>query len=139
VYELELLKVYRYVNLFYFLIFLIYCAIFLLFIIPKRKEQPYKNAFRIFISVLIIGIAMEFVGTFSNMRVFYINNEQILIYQLLLQISIGLGEGGASMAVIYLMVEAIYKKDIKKYLLYMASLAVLMLIFASSTFLYKSI
>ncbi len=82
---------------------------------------------------------MEFVGTFTNIRDFFINNQQILIYQLLLQVSIGFGEGGAAMAVIYLMVEAIYQKDLKKYFLYMSSLAILMLIYASSTFLYNSI
>ena len=135
--RVEQLEVFRYVNFFYFIIFLIYCVIFLVFIIPKRDEQPYKNAYRIFFTVLIVGIVMEFAGTFSNLRVFYINGQNILIIQLLLQISIGFGEGGAAMAVIYLMVEAIYKKEIRKYLLYMVSLAVLMLIFASSTFLYE--
>ena len=137
--SLELLNVYRYVNLLYFIVFLIYCAILLFFIIPKRKEQPYKNAIRIFISVLIVGTAMEFIGTFTHIRAFYINNQQIIFYQLLLQVSIGFGEGGAAMTVIYLMVEAIYRKDLKMYFLYMSSLAILMLIYASFTFLYNSI
>jgi len=134
---MEILKVYRYVNLFYFILFLIYCIIFLILIIPKRKEQPYKNAFRIFIATFIVGTTMEFLGTFSNLRIFYINNEHIVFYQLLLQISIGLGEGGAFMAVIYLMVEALHEKNLKKYFSYMTSLAILMLIFAGSTFIYK--
>jgi hypothetical protein len=136
---MEQFTVFRYVNVLYFIVFLIYCSIFLILIIPKRREQPYKNAFRIFIAVLIVGIVMEFAGTFTNLRVFYINGQHILIYQLLLQISIGFGEGGAAMAVIYLMVEALYKKDLKKYFLYMSSLAILMLIYASFTFLYNSI
>ncbi len=135
----EQIIVYRYVNFFYYISFLVYIILFLFYLIPKRKNQPYKNAFRVFYLTSIVLIAMEYFGTFSGIRVFYINGQRNIIIQLLLQLIMGFGEGGTATAIIYLMIEALYDKKFKKYFLYLTSLAVLMLIFASFTYLYKII
>jgi len=131
--------VYRFVNVFYYLLFLAYAIIFLIYIFPKRKEQPYKNALKIFLATSIVLTAMEFFGTFSGIRVFYIGGQLNIGYQLLLQLIMGIGEGGTMTSVMYLMVESVYEKNSKKYILYSFSLTMLMLTFASFTFLYKTI
>jgi len=133
----EELVVLRYVNVFYYLCFLSYMLIFLFFLIPRRKEQPYKNAFTIFLATSIVLIVMEFFGTFTGIRVFYIDGQIHIALQLLCQIIMGVGEGGTATAIIYLMVDSIYEKRVKNYLIYLSSLAILMLMFAIFTFTYK--
>ncbi len=134
---LEQIVIHRYVNFFYYFCFLVYTILFLIYIIPKRKNQPYKNSFRVFLLTSIVLTAMEFFGTLTGIRVFNINGQTNLGIQLTLQLIMGLGEGGTATAIIYLMIEALYDKKIKNYFLYLTSLAVLMLIFAIFTYLYK--
>ncbi|MHA1291405.1 MAG: hypothetical protein ACTSQJ_01910 [Promethearchaeota archaeon] len=136
---MEKIVVFRYVNIFYYLLFLIYMILFLIYIIPRRKNQPYKNALTIFIITSIVLISMEFFGTFVGIRVFYIGGEINVGYQLLLQIIMGVGEGGTVTAIIYLMIDSIYEKELKKYLFYMISLTILMLMFATLTFFHKTL
>ena len=133
----EDLVVLRYVNVFYYICFLSYMLIFLFFIIPRRKEQPYKNAFTIFLATSLVLIAMEFFGTFTGIRVFYIDSQIHIGFQLICQIIMGVGEGGTATAIIYLMIESLYVKNTKKYIIYLSSLAILMLIFAAFTFTYN--
>lgn len=128
--------VFRFVNVFYYLVFLTFIILYLAYVFPKRKEQPYKNSFIIFLSTSIVLCAMEFYGTFSGIREFYIGGERNIIIQLILQLIMGFGEGGAWTGVMYLMVEAIYKKDWKRYTLFLLSMAVIMLTFSSFTMLY---
>lgn len=131
------LVVLRHVNVFYYICFIGYTILFLIFLLPRRKTQPFKNAFRIFISTSIVLVLMEFYGTFSGIRVFDIHGQYNLGYQLLLQLVMGFGEGGAMTAVIYLMVESIYNKNLKNFFLYLSSLAIVMLTFASFTFAWS--
>ena len=133
----ENLVVLRYVNIFYYICFLSYMLIFLFFLIPRRKEQPYKNAFTIFLATSIVLIAMEFFGTLTGIRVFYIDNQIHIGIQLICQIIMGIGEGGTATAIIYLMVESLYEKKLRNYVIYLSSLAILMFMFAIFTFTYK--
>ena len=135
--------VYRYVNVFYYLVFLAYIVLFLIYIIPRRKEAPYKNAYRIFWGTSVVLIAMEWFGTFSGgffakpLRVFYIGGEYNMGLQLLLQLIMGLGEGGASTGIMYLMVEAVYNKQVKRYFIFLVIFSSIMIVFVSFTQLYK--
>lgn len=131
------LVIYRYVNFFYYFCFAVYTICFLIYIIPKRKNQPYKNAFRIFIATSVVLTAMEFYGTISGIREFYFNGQKNITYQLMLQVIMGFGEGGTATAIIYLMLEAIYEKKLKYYFLYLSTLTIVMLTFAIFTNLTK--
>ncbi|MEX2682848.1 MAG: hypothetical protein Q6373_014755 [Candidatus Sigynarchaeota archaeon] len=129
--------VYREVNLLYYLLFLAYTSFFLIRVFPRRKKQPFRNAFIIFLTTSAVLTAMEFIGTIAGIRVFYFGNEVNVSFQLVLQVIMGVGEGGTATGIIYLMVEAIHEKNLKKYGLYMLSLIILMLAFASFTWLHR--
>lgn len=137
--EISDLVVLRFVNFFYYLCFLIYTLIIGTFLVKNRKREPYNTAFRIFLATSIVLLIMEYGGTLAGIRVFYISSEQNLAWQMSLQIIMAFGEGGAATAIMYLMVNEIYNKNVKKYLAYLLSLSVLMFIFASSTFFYTRI
>ncbi len=138
------LVVLRYVNVFYYVVFTVYIVLFLIYILPKRKEEPYHTAYKIFLATSIVLIAMEFFGTFSGfllpkpLRVFYIDGQYNPGIQLILQVIMGFGEGGTSTAIMYLMVDAIYNKEIKKYFALMSIFAIIMIVFASFTFIYTN-
>lgn len=138
------LVVFRYVNFLYYVIFFTYALLTFIFLFPKRKEDPFRNAYRVFFATSIVLIAMEVFGTFSGtlfgrpIRVFYIEGENVIAIQIILQIIMGFGEGGASTAIMYLMVESIYNKKYSTYFLYLSILTIIMLIFTSFTFLYQA-
>lgn len=138
------LVVFRCVNFLYYVIFFTYALLTFIFLFPKRKEDPFRNAYRVFFATSIVLIAMEVFGTFSGtffgrpIRVFYIEGENIIAIQIILQIIMGFGEGGASTAIMYLMVESIYNKKYSTYFLYLSILTIIMLIFTSFTFLYQA-
>jgi len=134
---MEQIVIIRQVNAFYYLLFLLYTIIFLILIIPRCKKQPFKNSLKIFVATSIVLIAMEFFGTFTQIRVFYIDGQVNIGVQLLLQVIMGVGEGGTAAAIIYLMVESVYQKNMKKYGFLLLSLAILMATFASFTFIHK--
>lgn len=131
------ITVFRYVNVLYYIIFTAYILIFLIYLLPRRKEEPYKNAYKIFWAVSIVLIAMEFYGSFSGIRFFYIGGEHDIFIQLLLQIIMGFAEGGTSTGIMYLMVESVYDKKPKIFLYYSLYFSLIMLSFAVFTFLYK--
>ncbi|MFX0102927.1 MAG: hypothetical protein ACFFCS_25385 [Candidatus Hodarchaeota archaeon] len=128
------ITVLRHVNMFYYLCFIAYTVIFLILIIPRRKRQPFLNAFKIFLATSVVLLTMEFYGTFSGIRVFDIHGGSNVWAQLLLQLVMSIGEGGTATAIIYLMVESIYNKNYKSFFIYLSTLAVVMLTFASFTF-----
>ncbi|MGQ4873680.1 MAG: hypothetical protein ACP6IY_06340 [Promethearchaeia archaeon] len=136
--------VYRYVNVFYYILFSVFILLVLIYLIPKRKEEPYKTAFKVFYTTSIVLIAMEIFGTFSGaifgrpIRVFYFNGENIIVYQILCQIIMGLGEGGASTSLMFLMVDSIYQGQIKRFFKYLLAFSILIFSFTFFTFIYKT-
>jgi len=131
------ITVFRYVNIFYYIIFIAFILIFLTYIIPKRKQEPFNNAYKIFWATSIVLISMEFFGTFSGIRVFYIGGEYNLSLQLILQVIMGFAEGGTSTGIMYLMVQAVYEKDFKKFSYLTLFFSLIMVFFAFFTVLYK--
>ncbi|MGV9172329.1 MAG: hypothetical protein ACOC44_03170 [Promethearchaeia archaeon] len=134
---MEELVVLRFVNVFYYLCFFSYMVVVLCCLVKNKDRQPYKTALRIFLATGIVLLIMEYSGTIVGMRVFYINGELNVFCQFVLQTVMAFGEGGAATAIIYLMVNAIFNKNYKKYIGYLSSLGFLMLIFAGSTFFYN--
>ena len=131
------ITVFRYVNIFYYIVFTVYIIIFLIYLFPRRKEDPYTNAYKIFWATSIVLIAMEFFGTFSGIRVFYIGGEYNVGIQLILQVIMGFAEGGTSTGIMYLMVEAIYNKKLKNFAYFSLYFSIVMIVFASFTYLYN--
>lgn len=122
--------VYRFLNLFYFLLIFIYAMILLAYLIIKRKENAYKQGLIIFILTSIILTAMEFYGTLVGIRIFYIGEKTNIAMQLMLQIIMGLGEGGTMATLTYLIIEELYKKNYRKCIAYFGSYGILMSIVA---------
>jgi len=130
------ITIFRYVNIFYYIVLTAYIIIFLIYLLPRRKEQPYVNVYKIFWATSIVLIGMEFFGTFSGIRVFYIGGEYNAGIQFILQIIMGFAEGGTSAGIMYLMVEAIYDKKLKNLAYFTLYFSLVMLTFASFTYIY---
>jgi len=130
------ITVLRYVNIFYYFVFLVYIVLFFLYLYPRRKKEPFINTYKIFWATSLVLIAMEVFGTLTGMRVFYIGGERNVGIQLALQMIMGFGEGGTSTGIMYLMVISAYNKNYKRFLYWTLVFSIVIITFASGTYLY---